>query len=253
MTEQCQNAAYYVKCIIPFFVLSAIALRTTVPGKGARRKGERPHADAPTRPVRAQNRISGAEMPQARYAASCDGEGQTNAASNPITRLVFLGVRRGLVGGGRVEIAWGLTQRRGARIVRGISAAAPGPARAAAQTERPSALARLADLAAERCAAAVRFAPRVLLWLVLGLCALIGLSASAEAQVITSVTVSPTTFTAAGQPLTFSINFSTTRVLKALSFAANSTTCQTTPSSVPPWPLLFRFRSPTRSPAWRPM
>ena len=161
-------------------------------------------------------------MSQTRYAASCDGEGQTNAASNPITRLVFLGVRRGLVGGGRVEIAWGLTQRRGARIVRGISAAAPGPARAAAQTERPSALARLADLAAERCAAAVRFAPRVLLLLVLGLCALIGLSASAEAQVITSVTVSPTTFTAAGQPLTFSINFSTTRVLKALSFAANS-------------------------------
>jgi hypothetical protein len=115
-----------------------------------------------------------------------------------------------------------LAERRGARIVRGISATAPRLALAAARTRASSAIDRFANLAGARCAAAVRLASRGLLFLALAIWALTGFSAAAQAQVIGTVTVSPTTFTAAGQTLTFSIPFSTTRVLKSLSFTANS-------------------------------
>ena len=60
------------------------------------------------------------------------------------------------------------------------------------------------------------------LYLAMGFFCLAGLTASAEAQAITSVTVSPTTFSAAGQTLTFSIGFTTSSQLNSLTIAANS-------------------------------
>ncbi len=57
---------------------------------------------------------------------------------------------------------------------------------------------------------------------IVSLCALTGVSASAQAQAITSITVSPPTFSAAGQPLSFSIAFETTSDLKAFAITANS-------------------------------
>jgi len=110
--------------------------------------------------------------------------------------------------------------RRGARIVRVISAAAPSLRRdAAARTGR---LSGLAGFAAGSLSAAIRFALCAALFAIVSLGALAAVSASAQAQVITNVMVSPGTYTAVGQTLTFSFTFSTTRVLNSLSFAANS-------------------------------
>jgi uncharacterized protein YhjY with autotransporter beta-barrel domain len=96
------------------------------------------------------------------------------------------------------------------------------PAGAFTEGPAPSGFSRLIGFLARNYSTGVRFALRGLLFSALGLCGLSGLSASAQAQSITSVSVNPTTFTGAGQTLTFSIGFSTGTQLNSLTITANS-------------------------------
>ena len=72
-----------------------------------------------------------------------------------------------------------------------------------------SALSRLLGFRAGRHSPGFRFALRGVLFLAVGLLALMGLSVTAKAQTITSAGASPTSFSGAGQTITFSVTFNT--------------------------------------------